>query len=90
MSDRIVKSEKFLNAYHEVKLLTVEAEIGEYDMLAYSRYYAIAKDGKVEFTSPLIYGGSKEDVIRNTDSALQVLRKLMTETGFLTGEVVGT
>jgi len=90
MSDTIVKTETFLSANHVVKLLTVEAEpAGMLFVYGYSRYFAIIKDGRVEFTSPLFYGGSREDVIRNCDSALQVVRQLLTETDFLTGEVVG-
>lgn len=85
MSDTIVKNEKFFGLHDKVKLLTVEAETA-----TYSRYYAIVKNGSVEYTSPLFYGGSKTDVIRNCDSALQVVRQLLTDTQFLTGEVVGT
>lgn len=89
MSDTIVKTERFFDAYHEVKLLTVEANMNGYRAEDYCRYYCIIKSGAVEFTSPLFLGGSREDVIRNCDSALQVVRKLLTDTGFLTGEVVG-
>ena len=85
VTDTIVKTEKFFNIYHEAKLLTVET-----NELIYARYFAIIKDSKVEYTSPLFYGGSREDVIRNCDSALQVVRKLLADTGFLTGEVVGS
>jgi hypothetical protein len=89
MSDTIVRTESFINALNTVKLLTVKANLDEDTMVGYGLYYAIVKNGKVEFTSPLIYGGSKQDVIRNIDSALQVVRQLLTDTGFLTGEVVG-
>lgn len=84
MSDTIVKTEVYFNLQHRVELATVEARTN-----FYARYYVIIKDGHPEFSSALIYGGSQEDVIRNTDSALQVVRQLLTETGFLTGEVVG-
>jgi hypothetical protein len=85
MSDTIVKTERFIGAFSEVKLLTVKAETG-----VYARYYAIIKDGKPVYSSPLIYGGSTDDVNRNVNSALQVVRELLTEMGFLTGEVVGS
>jgi hypothetical protein len=91
MSDKIVKTENFFGVTHEVKLLTVEADpAGMEFVFGYSRYFAIIKSGEIEFTSPLFYGGSREDVIRNCDSALQVVRQLLTDTQFLTGEVVGT
>jgi hypothetical protein len=94
MSDTIVKTEKFISAQDEVKLLTVAMNRRDYSDVpnppqSYTLYYAIVKNGNVEFTSNLIYGGSMDDVIRNTDIALQVVRQLLTETGFLTGEVVG-
>jgi hypothetical protein len=90
MSDTIVKKEDFFSLDTKVRLITVEAEpAGMQFVFGYSRYYAIIKNGKVEFTSPLFYGGSKEDVIRNCDSALQVVRQLLADTQFLIGEVVG-
>lgn len=83
--DLIVKSERFLSAFHEVKLLTVMQTGG-----AYIKYYAIIKDGNPVYSSPGFYGGSNQDVDRNVDSALQVIRQLLADTGFLTGEVVGS
>ena len=85
VTDTIVKTEGFFNLDHKVKLLTVAT-----NEPTNARYYAIIKDGKVEFTSPLFFGGSRDDSIRNCDAALQVVRRLLTETGFLTGEVVGS
>ena len=90
MSDTIVKTENFVSHVSTVKLLTVEASVfSAPNTNKYSRYFAIIKDGEIEFTSPLFFGGSRDDVIRNCDSALQVVRQLLTETDFLTGDVVG-
>lgn len=86
MSDTIVKTETFVSALSTVKLLTVEP-----DGALYGRYFVILKDNnEVRFTSALFYGGSRGDVIRSCDYALQVVRQLLTETGFLTGEVIGS
>lgn len=84
MTDIIVKTEVFFSLQHRVELATIESKTG-----LHVRYYVIIKDGHPEFQSPLFFGGSTEDVIRNCDSALQVVRQLLTDTGFLTGEVVG-
>lgn len=90
VTDTIVKTENFFNLDHQVKLLTVATSVFSHpNTHRGARYFAIIKDGEVEYTSPLFYGGSTEDVIRNCDSALQVVRRLLTDTQFLTGEVVG-
>ena len=79
--DIIVKREEFLSIDHKVKLLTVENGDG--------RYYSIIKDGKVQYISPVFQGGSQAQIVYNCDSALQVVRKLLADTQFLVGEVVG-
>jgi hypothetical protein len=88
MSDTIVKKEDFFSLDTKVRLITVEANPFEMNG-RYARYFAISKNGNIEYTSPLFYGGSTEDVIRNCDSALQVVRQLLADTQFLIGEVVG-
>lgn len=82
MSDIVVKTERFIGFYHDVQLLTIESD-------GKSRYYSIINDKKVEYISPDFYGGSHADVVRNCESALQVVRQLLTDTSFLRGEVVG-
>lgn len=80
--DIIVKREEFLSIDHKVRLLTVENDSG--------RYYSIIKDGEVEYISPVFQGASQAQIVYNCESALQVVRRLLTDTQFLTGEVVGT
>ena len=84
MTDLIVKSETFVSLNHKVQLITVQQTIPV-------RYFSIIKDGVPVYTSPGFYGATHdmEDAIRNCDAALQVVRQLLTDTQFLTGEVVG-
>lgn len=84
-TDIIVKTEDYFSIDHRVRLLTVETN----DPVE-ARYFAILRDGKIEYTSLLFYGGNKVDIIRNCDAALEVVRKLLTETNFLVERVVGT
>lgn len=76
-----VKTEDFVSLDINVRLVT-------YDDV-YGRYYAIVRDGKVSYLSPVFYG-QREEVVRSCDSALDVVRFLLKETGFLTGKVVGS
>lgn len=85
MSDRIVQKETFVGMVDRVELLTVEST----ESLRYSQYFVIVKNGDIVYTSNDIYGGTGVDIARNCDTALQVVRKLLTDTGFLIGEVVG-
>jgi hypothetical protein len=84
MADLIVKSERFVSAFHDVQLVTIQQNIPV-------RYFSIIKDGVPVYTSQGFYGATHDmnDAIRNCDAALQVVRQLLTETGFLIGEVVG-
>lgn len=83
--DIVVKTEEFLSLDMKVRLVTVEL-----DTPMFARYFSIIREGKVAYISPKFYGGSREDIVRNCDSALQVVRQLLADTQFLRGEVVGT
>lgn len=84
MSGVVVKTEDFMSGTDNVRLVTYEDTNG-----VYMRYYSIVKNHKVTYLSPEFYGGDQLNVVRSCDSALDVVRVLLKETGFLTGKVVG-
>lgn len=88
MKDTIVKKEYYFGVSGRVELLTVETVDFTGLNSRFFRYFAIIKNGIPEYTSPEFYGGSIDDTIRNCDSALQVVRFLLTGTGFLLERVV--
>jgi hypothetical protein len=81
----IVKTEDFMNADLNVRLVTYERQ----DEVVYYRFYEIVKNHEAIYTSPSFHGARMLDTIRSCDDALHVVRALLKETGFLTGKVVG-
>lgn len=91
MSDTIVKKEKFFGANHRVDILTVEVtNPDEAWAPEHSRYFVILRDDVVVYTSPAFFGGSTEDVRRNCNHAIKLVRVLLSDMNFILESSIGT
>jgi hypothetical protein len=81
----VCKQEAFISALMDVTVTTMECYVNGG---TYARYFTIERDGNKLYESPRFFGGDYQDVKRNCDNAIVIVRAMLEDTGFLKSKVV--